>query len=264
MKNLMSYILADGKGGFDIESERMVKIQIDNSLEIGWTRQQIILATDFPYSYNGVQSVVVENAETRAGRKIRDINKVGTILWLYDQGLLDEDIFFHDLDAFQNHDFLDFPDEQYRPFPLSVAPYGDEVPRYNTGCMFFKPSARPIWKRIYEQISPIKRRYSGEEAEAALLDLYPPGQQTHVAMLDISYNIFRRNVIQNWLNCIQPPRIVHFHPMWYRGAYYRLFVLGQNELKKSLVSERLQRLMILHIHGECMRGKGVFTNRKRR
>lgn len=52
MKNLLIYTNADKE--FSEENKTLVKIHIDNSLELGWDRKDILLYTNFPYEYNGV------------------------------------------------------------------------------------------------------------------------------------------------------------------------------------------------------------------
>jgi len=247
MKNVMTYVATLLPRRFDVESECMVKVQIDNSLEIGWTRQQIVLLTDFPFEYNGVQSVVMENhscsrRHDRNGRsRKRGFNKIVTIMWLYEQGLLDEDIFFHDLDAFQNHEFLDYPDEQYRPFDLAIAPNSNRS-CYIACCMFFKSTARPLWEEIYKTASK-----HGLDEERAIMKLFPPAKQSkEVVMMDISYNIDQHCQVSGFLDGFQPARILHFHPLRRKRLYYRAFVLGANVLNKPLACERVGRLITKH------------------
>ena len=50
MKQLLIYIGPTDK--FDDEHEVLTKIQIDNSLDLGWKKEDILLVTNFPYEYN--------------------------------------------------------------------------------------------------------------------------------------------------------------------------------------------------------------------
>lgn len=59
MKNLLVYI--NPKKRFSGEPLVLVKIQIDNSLDLGWKREDIILATNFSFEYNGIKSIVVSD-----------------------------------------------------------------------------------------------------------------------------------------------------------------------------------------------------------
>ena len=238
MKNALSYIAASEPACFDKESELMAKVQIDNSLELGWKIKDIVLLTDFPFSYNGVEAIIMDQPGYVRGRRTRGFNKVLTILWLYKHGYFDSNVFFHDLDAFQNIPFFECPDEQYKSFELTCAPYGDGI-NYNAGCMFFKPSALKIWGKIQQTCLQLKT-----DEEKAITYLYPHGKQTEVAMLDISYNVGKGDTTKKWTEGFQPSRIIHFHPAMRRN--YDYYVLGRNELQKPLVCDRLGRLITKH------------------
>ena len=56
MKNLMTYI--NPLREFTEEYAGLVKVQIDNSIRT-WDKKDILLVTNFPYSYGGVDSIVV-------------------------------------------------------------------------------------------------------------------------------------------------------------------------------------------------------------
>jgi len=238
MQNVMSYISSVNPQSFDYEAERMVKVQIENSLELGWKKDEILIVTDFPYSYNGIEAIVMNHKELRVGRRSRGFNKVLTILHLYEQKLIKDGVFFHDLDAFQNIEFFDCPDKQYHKFKLSVAGYGDDI-HYNAGCMFFGVSALEIWKKIYSGCIQF-----GTDEEKTLNRLYPSGKQSEVGMLDISYNVGKGETTKKFASGFQPSRIIHFHPAM-RGNY-SYYVQGNNDLKKPLVCERVGRLITKH------------------
>ena len=57
MKNLLVYLNPSKK--FDKNNETMVKIQIDNILELGWKKEDVMLITNFPYERRGIKSIVV-------------------------------------------------------------------------------------------------------------------------------------------------------------------------------------------------------------
>jgi len=240
MKNVLTYISACEPPAFDAESERMVRVQIDNSLELGWKLEDIVIAADFPFSYNGYKGVVIprEGMGFVHTRRSRGVNKVVTILWLYEQGYLNDSVFFHDLDAFQNYPFFECPDPQYHSFDLTVAQYGDSK-TYNAGCMFFKAAARDIWQDLLRLC-----RQNGWDEERALTVGYPPGKDPRVGMLDISYNVGKYDTVKKWRGGIQPPRILHFHPN-IRGNY-AFYVQGRNEANQPLVCERVGRLITKH------------------
>ena len=59
MKNLLVYVSPNKQ--FDDEHKILAKIQIDNSLDLGWKKEDIILATNFDYEYRGIKSVIVDD-----------------------------------------------------------------------------------------------------------------------------------------------------------------------------------------------------------
>lgn len=47
MKNLLIYV--NPRKDWDDETRKLIKLQVDNSLDLGWSSRDIILATNFPY-----------------------------------------------------------------------------------------------------------------------------------------------------------------------------------------------------------------------
>ena len=62
MKNLLIFL--DPAKKFIGEYSNLMKIQVDNSLSLGWSVNNIISATNFEYEYRGVRSIVVDDYET--------------------------------------------------------------------------------------------------------------------------------------------------------------------------------------------------------
>ena len=59
MKQILTYINSNSEDSFDEENKMAVKIQIDNSLSLGWKPKDIMLVTNFDYEYKGVKSIIV-------------------------------------------------------------------------------------------------------------------------------------------------------------------------------------------------------------
>src|SRR3990172_1124653 len=96
MKQLLVFI-----GKLDKEHEELTKIQIDNSLELGWKVEDIVLVTDFEWEYRGVKALVLKgNFDALDGNRS---SKIPVINRLFDMGKVrDGDTYwFHDHDAFQ-------------------------------------------------------------------------------------------------------------------------------------------------------------------
>ena len=157
MKNLMIYINHEKK--FLGETEDLVKIQIDNSLKLGWKKKNIILATNFPYNYQGVKSTVLDDSI------FRDINekanKSNVIFHLLTQEVVKEAElwWYHDLDIFQ-----------LQPINSSEIALGDTTAgfmedgsgKFDIGSFFF----RKYSNKIFEWMRNRAQRLRSDEARA--------------------------------------------------------------------------------------------------
>ena len=86
MKNLLIHTGPDKK--FGDEDSILAKIQIDNSLDLGWKKEDILLVTDFPYEYNGVRSFVIESGIYYPFDLLA--SKLLVALYLINQGVIED------------------------------------------------------------------------------------------------------------------------------------------------------------------------------
>ena len=248
MKNLYTYISLQDQPQFDDESEKMLKVQVDNSLGLGWKSGQILLITNFPYTYHGINAIVLDNHGWRSTPfGGRGVNKIITFQRMFQMGMVTEDMFFHDLDAFQNYPFFEIPKE-YQTYDICCAAGGvgkskfNNASRYNAGTIFFKSSAKDLIDRITKE--SIKNDWSEEDGFTIL---YPPATvHKHFGLLDISYNLTTFNVLEKYRCAKQPIQIVHFHPS--KKQDYEYYCLGKNELHHTLTSTRVKNLIQKHFN----------------
>ena len=85
MKNLLIY--TGPAKAFSAEDAQLAKIQIDNSLNLGWKRENLLLITDFSWEYNGIKSLVVPDGlyydfDANA-------NKARVIVYMFKQKMID-------------------------------------------------------------------------------------------------------------------------------------------------------------------------------
>src|SRR5436190_6968 len=99
MKNLLIYTGPNKK--FSEEDSILARIQIDNSLDLGWRKEDIMLVTDFPFEYNGVKSLVIKDGLYYDFDK--NANKALVALYLIDQKIIEpgELYWCHDFDAYE-------------------------------------------------------------------------------------------------------------------------------------------------------------------
>ena len=145
MKNLLIYI--HPRKDFDDEGKVAIKIQIDNSLDLGWKREDIILLTNFPYEYRRIKSLVVPDDNycsffPQAGKNI-------PIIYLFEKGFVKNGELWwsHDLDAFQLCEITESDLEVGNETDI-LLPVGHS-PIWSTGSFFFKNSSRDISSSRY-------------------------------------------------------------------------------------------------------------------
>lgn len=240
MKNLLIYISPEKK--FSDESSILAKIQIDNSFELGWKKEDIILITNFDYEYHGVKAIVI-NGDTYYPL-FPEATKVLTIAYLLQQGMVEKEhvYWLHDFDAYQmeiiNESELDLGTKD-----IALTDYG-WTDQLNTGSIFLRESSKDIFQLtkalIYEHVN-----LGDEEA----LTLVSKNNKNHFnsrcKRLNITYNINTQDIPSNYKKSDKPLKVVHFHPTD-RREIVDAFISGRNEMGFPLMTKRLINLFKHH------------------
>ena len=157
MKNLM--ICLNSKKKFPGETESLVKTQIDNSLELGWKKENIILLTNFPYEYRGIKAMVVaDNLFCNVNDKANTSNAIFRLL---EQGVVKEGElwWYHDLDVLQR-----------RPIDGSEIDLEGTVAGFtDSGSIFFRKGPHP-YQKVFEWMRNRTCKLNTDE-KAALISL---------------------------------------------------------------------------------------------
>lgn len=240
MKNLLIYTNAAKE--FNEENKTLVKIHIDNSLRLGWNRDDILLYTNFPYEYNGVKAIEVDDSLDLIWD--RSSNKIFVIQHLLERKELPDDLYwYHDFDAYENEaiveDELDIDN-----FAVTGYGYKDQV---NGGSFFFRLSAKPIFDLWCKRTRAVKRTRADEKS---MTDMTRDGSLKNYKMLDITYNFGQRCPNLCYKYAQKPIKVLHFHP-YYR--YYEskeeninIFMYGKNLQKKPMMSKGLIEIFQKH------------------
>lgn len=241
MKNLLIY--TNPAKAFSVENQTLVKIHIDNSLDLGWRPEDILLYTNFDYEYNGIRAVVVD--DTLQCRWDRTSNKILVIQNLLNRGLLTGLCWYHDFDAYQN---TTIDETEFGEFDLGVTGYGYKD-QYNGGSFFFRETAKDIFNTWCARTFAKQRTRADEKA---LTDLMREGVLSKVEELNITYNFGQRAPRLCYDQADKPLKVLHFHPhyQYYRENNYDnldMFMYGKNIHGFPMMSERLIR--IFHAHG---------------
>jgi hypothetical protein len=239
MKNLLVYISPDRK--FSTECETLVKIQIDNSFDLGWKVEDILLITNYEYEYNGIKAIVVGDEHFCAVRP-KSIN-TSIIPHLVDIGIVKpgELYWVHDFDAYQMN-LIDENELELDSVDLGLTDYGWK-PRWCMGSYFFKESSKDIFIEVNRLI------YMGYEDETVMMKIEKWNTNNFAERhkrLNITYNFGMRGVEDNYQQAIKPLRVVHFHPHFKRVPTWDIFALGRNGLGMPIINERLMKIFNHH------------------
>src|SRR3989344_4313860 len=202
MKNLMTYI--NPLREFTEDYAGLVKVQIDNSIRT-WDKKDILLVTNFPYSYGGVDSIVVPdnlfcNHHMRA-------SKINVICYMIDNGLIGDICWFHDFDAYQVDKF---PEDIWGDKDAAFTDYGFNE-TWNTGSFFFIPKAKDIFELIRQKMNG--RRINEEQALNLLTSRNVGNINKRYLKLNNTYNLGRkRHPELTYEKADKPIKVLHFHP----------------------------------------------------
>lgn len=250
MKNLLIFISPTGsfdnrRSDITNDAGSLVKIQIENSLNLGWRQEDILLVTNFDFQYGVVKAVVLKEAEF-FDRKPQ-ASKINAIIKLFENGMINKkDLYwFHDLDAFQLHPLIE-SELELTDFDMGLTDYG-RWSRWNTGTVFFKENARDIFLNIQEIMY---RDKINEEMALGELTRDDESIKNRVKRINKSYNFTPYNFQSCYKLAIKPIRVVHFHPYGtLRGIdAERLldFYMGENSLGIRLLTDNLIKTFKYH------------------
>lgn len=239
MKNVLIHLHPDKC--FDFERAKLARIQIDNSLDLGWKAADILLVTNFPYAYNGLNAMVVDGSNF-CEFKPRSTNTV-LVPHLFDLGLIEknETYWVHDFDAYQEW-----------PFSLTLkadagfTTYGWSS-KWCLGSFFFRHEAEDVFRWLKSRIYQF--RTEDERALVRLTNKNFSGINDRYETLNITYNFGMRHLAYNWKQAEKPLKVLHFHPFYReRGGLHPLsaFRDGENELGFPLMSDRLAGIFKHH------------------
>ena len=243
MKNLLIYV---NPYGFDAESSKFIKIQIENSLELGWKPEDIVLVMDFPYEYNGVKATVVTKGYCPIKK---EASKITTIVHLFDIGFFEENTIYwsHDLDAYQLEPITE-SELELEGVDLGLTDYGRK-PNWQMGSFFFKKSAEDIFRAIAARIAPgldeNRRERHDETAIQYLTDNDIGNINARIKRLNNTYNFGMRRIALCYERAIKPLRVLHFHPFHPRNKgldTLGIALHGKNSLNFPLMNERLIKI----------------------
>lgn len=223
MKNLTvaNFIKENKKYTFD-SLFTLVRAQIENSLEVGWKREDIIVLSNVEFEHLGVKTTVVQlNDFCYTGSKIFAVS------WCFKNGVEDV-IWARDLDTWQNvwFDCPDFAD-------IGVTHYSR--PKINGGSAFWKLSAIDIINNVIELLEKNK-----EKREEPTLNRVLKNYDGRVTVLNSTLNIGCSGYVPRYERSEKPIKVVHMHPT--NSIAWETHALDRSGVGIS-ISSRLEQLI---------------------
>ena len=204
----------------------LLKAQITNSLELGWSVKDIIILANFSFEFMGVKTLKVKlNKECLTGSKIFGMK------YLFDNDMVDDVIWAHDLDAWQNFEFAcpDFKD-------VGITCYS--TPKFNGGSIFWRKTSRDIVEKV---VSTIVGRKEAKEEPTINKILKSKEYKKRVTNINNTFNVGCSGYVKRWDRSIKPLRVCHFHP--YNNIAWETHVLDRNGLDVKGIENRLESLL---------------------
>lgn len=250
MINLMIYISRTGSfnnpcPGVINDTVPLVKVQIENSLALGWKKEDIMLVTNFDYQYGFMKATVFKDIDFFDPKP--QASKINAIIKLFENKKIKKGqlYWFHDFDAFQLHPITE-AEIDLGEADMGLSDYG-RYKRWSTGSIFFKSSSKDIFYRIREHV--YKENIDEERVLTSLTDNNEDIRK-RIKKINRTYNFTTMNLKQSYKSAIKPLRVVHFHPLaanrpWHVQRSLDYFK-GDNYINTPLLTERLIKIFKYH------------------
>lgn len=208
MKNLLIFV--DPIKKFNAEHDDLVKIQIDNSLALGWKPEDILLVTNFDYEYNGVRSLIVGDDCYYNKNNFYRSTKLPVINRLFENGTIKEGeiYWFHDFDAFELAPIKE-AELDLETVDAGFTNHGFSA-KWNAGSFFFKIGARDIFQTIFDYMD--KLNIDEQDALTLMWQENINGINSRYKLMNITYNIGIYHIDRNLEKAELPVKVAHFHP----------------------------------------------------
>ena len=234
MKNLLTFISPDKT--FNAECQTLVKLQIDNSLELGWRPEDIMLVTNFDYEYNGVRSIII--GDENYCSFLPPTTKIYAIVALFELGLIGDDLYwYHDFDTYQlNHIKWIRLKPELRDGDIGISRYG-QMPRLCSASMFFRKSAQDIFVALKDYIKKVE--CDEETGLMRIINDNIVNSKSRVKLINMTYALHYFNLSTNVKLLHWPIKAVHAHPTPDKIDF---FLHGKNKMNLIIFPERLIEL----------------------
>jgi len=206
--------------------EPFIQAQIENSLEVGWKPEDIIIISNIHYEYMGIKTVITSlNDFCMTGSKMFGVQ------YLFDKMEIKDNIWIKDLDCWQNT-WFDCPDFK----DVGISQYS--LPKFNGGSIFWKHTAKDIIEKIINKL--ISNKENKEEPTLNLV-LKDKKYKDRVTIGNNTYNVGCSGFVTRYLNSIRPVKVCHLHPN--NRIAWETHTMDRNAINSRSVSYRLEKLI---------------------
>lgn len=265
MQNVFLWIKNKKSGGYKFRYEDnpkiidgYLKLQIENSIRLGWTQSDIVLITNFPYSYMGVEAHPVDEICNWSAFA----NKMVAVDQMVKSGVINDNFWVHDCDAYQLQPFI-FPECCKDVGFVRHAPNRIKL---QGGSVFYRKEAKDIIAVLAEGIklfqvskeesffpffynNGCKEKYMGkyknekDHKKFDYIQKYFEAWTNRYTWLNWTYNLFRQSQFHlKYPDAEKPIKVVHFHPEY--ESCLDCFYHGKNSLNVKVVTPELKELFI--------------------
>ena len=215
----------------DEELFNSFKAQIDNSLARGWKKEDIILGTNFDFEYNGIKNKQL----TDICKENPFCNKFYGMLELMNQGILNDDFWFHDQDSWQVSK-IEFPEFKGQIGGCTYV----YTPEWNTCSMFLKKSSEYIIDYIVQfmEMNENQNFYSDENFIAILR------QNSEIidelTTINNKYNVGLTHMEKRYQAAEKPVCSLGFQP--HVQSSWDVFIEGKNKLISNVTANEISSI----------------------
>jgi hypothetical protein len=249
VKNLIVANFRPNGKASERELQTLVEAQCENSLALGWSPRDLVVATNHELSVDATVIRTPLNDRCLTGSKMFALEHLFSLGMIHHREIW----WAHDLDAWQN-----FPFEAPSIADIALAEYS--TPKFNGGSVLLRASSADLVCAIASEI-----RHSCAEREEPAINrvLRKPEHAARVTTLNSTFNVGCSAYAIRYERSHLPILVSHFHPLI--KSAWRTHVAGKNKIGKVSVSPRLTDILVRRFHGgEFPRGEWETPAPKRR
>ena len=218
-------------GRYSLENIKiLLNAQIENSIKLGWEPKDIIVVANFVHKFMEVETIRM---------KFNDYCYLGSntfgMKYLFDNDMVDDVIWSHDLDAWQNVE-LEIP--KFKDVGIAYSLNDSLEYQYNTASVFWRENTKDIIDSIVFFIE--KYKIDREEPPTNVV-LKSEIYKDRVTIINPTYNLgcFHYDIRRKM--CTHPIQVCHFHPD--REIHWQKQILNSEKFKDKGITDRLENLL---------------------